>query len=140
MTYKYFKNSAGEIFGFLEDGTQDQVISDDLLPLTPSEVDQIMSPQNYMSEDQKAELALKAMPALKRRQFRLTLVMNGYDLKQIESLIDGIEDPIQRTIAQIEWQDATDFERTNPTLLMMADMLSLDVDAVNELWEYGLAL
>lgn len=140
MTYKYFKNDAGDIFGFLMDGTQDQVISDALLPLTEDEVDRIVNPQNYMTEEQKAELVLRTMPVLKRRQFRLTLVMNGYDLKQVESLINGIDDPIQRTIAQIEWQDATDFERTNPTLLMMADMLGLDANTVNELWEYGLML
>lgn len=83
---------------------------------------------------------LAAMPALKRRQFRLTLAMNGYDLKEIEALIDQIEDPMQRTIAQIEWQDATDFERTNPTLLMMAELMQLTSEQIDQLWEYGLAL
>ena len=83
---------------------------------------------------------LAAMKPLKRRQFRLTLVMNGYDLNEIEALIDQIEDPMQRTIAQIEWQDATDFERTNPTLLMMAQMLGLTSEQLDSLWEYGLAL
>lgn len=83
---------------------------------------------------------LAAMPALKRRQFRLALAMNGYDLKEIETLIDQIEDPMQRTIAQIEWQDATDFERTNSTLLMMASILGLDTQQVDQLWSYGLSL
>lgn len=83
---------------------------------------------------------LAAMKPLKRRQFRLTLAMNGYDLKEIEALIDHIEDPIQRTIAQIEWQDATDFERTNPTLLMVAEMLQLTSEQIDQLWSYGLAL
>ena len=83
---------------------------------------------------------LASMPALKRRQFRLTLAMNGYDLKEIEALIDQIEDPMQRTIAQIEWQDATDFERTNPTLLMMASKLGLDTHRIDELWDFGLTL
>ena len=83
---------------------------------------------------------LAAMKPLKRRQFRLTLAMNGYDLKEIESLIDQIEEPMQRTIAQIEWQDATDFERTNPTLLMMAELLQLTTEQIDQLWSYGLAL
>ncbi len=83
---------------------------------------------------------LAAMPALKRRQFRLTLAMNGYDLKEIETLIDQIEDPMQRTIAQIEWQDATDFERTNPTLLKMAELMGLGAEQVNMLWNQALAL
>lgn len=80
------------------------------------------------------------MKPLKRRQFRLTLAMNGYDLNEIEALINQIEDPMQRTIAQIEWQDATDFERTNPTLLMMAQMLGLISEQVDSLLEYGLTL
>ena len=83
---------------------------------------------------------LAAMPSLKRRQFRLTLAMNGYDLKEIEALINQIEDPMQRTIAQIEWQDATDFERTNPTLLMMAELMQLTSEQIDQLWSYGLAL
>lgn len=83
---------------------------------------------------------LSAMPALKRRQFRLTLAMNGYDLKEIEALIDQIEDPMQRTITQIEWQDATDFERTNPTLLKMAELMQLTTAQVDQLWAFGLSL
>ena len=80
------------------------------------------------------------MKPLKRRQFRLTLAMNGYDLNEIEALIDQIEDPMQRTIAQIEWQDATDFERTNPTLLKMVEMMQLTTAQVDQLWAFGLSL
>lgn len=96
-----------------------------------------------ISEEDVAKLEqerLAAMQPLKRRQFRLTLAMNGYDLKEIGALIDQIEDPMQRTIAQIEWQDATEFERTNPTLLMMAEMLQLTSEQIDQLWSYGLAL
>lgn len=96
-----------------------------------------------ISEEDAAKLEqerLAAMQPLKRRQFRLTLAMNGYDLAEIESLINQIEDPMQRTIAQIEWQDATDFERTNPTLLMMAELMQLTSEQIDQLWSYGLAL
>lgn len=96
-----------------------------------------------ISEEDAAKLEqerLAAMQPLKRRQFRLTLAMNGYDLAEIESLINQIEDPMQRTIAQIEWQDATDVERTNSTLLMMTQLLGLSSEDVDSLWEYGLAL
>ena len=83
---------------------------------------------------------LAAMPSLTRRQFRLALVLNGYNLADIETLINSIEDQMQRTIAQIEWQDATDFQRTSPTLLMMAELLQLTSEQVDQLWSYGLTL
>ena len=80
------------------------------------------------------------VPALSRRQFRLALAMSGYNLADIETLIAQIEDDMQCQIIQIEWQDATVFERTNPTLLMMSQMLGLTSQDVDTLWEYGLAL
>ena len=80
------------------------------------------------------------VPALTRRQFRLALAMNGYNLADIETLIAQIEDDMQRQIIQIEWQDATNFERTNPTLLMMAELMQLTTEQVDQLWSYGLTL
>ena len=109
----------------------------------PSRLHELVEGAWILSDENAAILEqerLAAMKPLKRRQFRLTLAMNGYDLNEIEALINQIEDPMQRTIAQIEWQDATDFERTNPTLLMMAQMLGLTSEQVDSLWEYGLAL
>lgn len=97
----------------------------------------VISDENAAILEQKR---LAAMKPLTRRQFRLTLAMNGYDLNEIEALIDQIEDPMQRTIAQIEWQDSTDFERTNPSLLMMAELLQLTSEHIDQLWSYGLAL
>lgn len=80
------------------------------------------------------------VPALTRRQFRLALVTNGYNLADIESLIAQITDDMQRQIIQIEWQDATTFHRTNPSLLAMAGMMGLTATQVDELWEQALSL
>lgn len=80
------------------------------------------------------------VPALTRRQFRLALVTNGYNLADIESLIAQIEDDMQRQIIMIEWQDATTFHRTNPSLLAMAAMMGLTAAQVDELWEQALSL
>ena len=77
---------------------------------------------------------LSAMPALTRRQFRLALVLNGYNLADIETLINSIEDPMQRQITMIEWQDATTFHRTNPSLIVMAGLMGLDAETVDQLW------
>ena len=109
----------------------------------PSKYHELVEGVWTISEESAALLEqerLAAMKPLKRRQFRLTLAMNGYDLNEIEALIDQIEDPMQRTIAQIEWQDSTDFERTSPTLLMMAELLQLSSEQVDQLWSYGLTL
>lgn len=80
------------------------------------------------------------VPALTRRQFRLALATNGYNLADIETLIAQIEDDMQRQIIQIEWQDATTFIRTSPNLLFMANLMGLSAEQVDALWAQGLAL
>lgn len=94
------------------------------------------------AEDQELlEIELMAqMPKLTRRQFRLALVTNGYDLAEIEALISSIEDPLQRQIIQIEWQDSTVFERTSNSLNYMATLLKLNRDQINALWQQALLL
>ena len=75
---------------------------------------------------------------LTRRQFRLALVTNGYSLADIETLIEQIPDEMQKQIIKIEWQDATTFHRTNPSLLAMAGMIGLTATQVDELWSQAL--
>ena len=73
-------------------------------------------------------------PILTRRQLRLALVTNGFALADIEALINQIEDDMQRQIIQIEWQDATVFERNSSSLLVMAGLLQLTNGQVDALW------
>lgn len=80
------------------------------------------------------------VPALTRRQFRLALVLNGYNLADIELLINQISDEMQRQIIQVEWQDATTFERHSANLLVMADLMEMDKPTVDALWTQALAL
>lgn len=77
---------------------------------------------------------------LTRRQFRLALVMNGFALADIEALINQIEDDTQRQIIQIEWQDATVFERNNSSLFAMAALMGLSSAQIDELWSQALTL
>ena len=77
---------------------------------------------------------------LTRRQFRLALVMNGFALADIEALINQIEDDTQRQIIQIEWQDATVFERNNNSLLTMSSLIGLSSAQIDALWSQGLKL
>ena len=78
------------------------------------------------------------VPSLTRRQFRLALVTNGHNLTDIEALIAQIEDDMQRQIIQIEWQDATVFERNNSSLLTMAAMMGLSSAQIDALWSQAL--
>ena len=77
---------------------------------------------------------------LTRRQFRLALVMNGFALADIEALINQIEDDMQRQIIQIEWQDATVFERNNSSLFAMVALIGLSSAQIDELWSQALTL
>lgn len=81
-----------------------------------------------------------AVKPLTRRQFRLALVANGYNLSDIEALINKIEDVGQRQLTQIEWQDSTVFERNSSSLLVMAGLMQLSTEQVDVLWSQALAL
>ena len=80
------------------------------------------------------------VPALTRRQFRLVLVTNGYNLADIELLINQITNDMQRQITLIEWQDATMFERNSSNLLAMAALLGLSPAQLDTLWSQALTL
>ena len=80
------------------------------------------------------------VPALTRRQFRLALVTHGYNLADIELLIDQTTDAMQRQIIQIEWQDATVFERNSSSLLAMAALMGLSSAQLDTLWSQALTL
>lgn len=81
-----------------------------------------------------------ALPTLTRRQFRLALVTNSYNLSDIETLIAQIEDATQRQITLIEWQDGTTFERNSQNLVAMAAIMGLSTEQVDALWTQALAL
>lgn len=69
-----------------------------------------------------------------RRQLRLTLVRNGISLASVEALIEGMPESLAKQEAQIEWADAQTFNRHHPTLLLIAQALSLTSAAVDEMW------
>lgn len=131
---KYFKDSAGRVFAYEADGSQDDYIGADQVPLTEDEISLLLNPNSKLTDEDRRAF----MPPLTRRQFRLALVTNGYNLADIESLIAQIEDDMQRQIIQIEWQDATTFIRTSPNLLTMANLMGLSAEQVDALWAQAL--
>ncbi len=69
-----------------------------------------------------------------KRQLRLTLVRNGISLATVESAIAAMPEGLAKEEAQIEWNDASEFYRTHPTLLLVADALNLTAQQVDTMW------
>ncbi len=69
-----------------------------------------------------------------RRQLRLTLVRNGISLAAVETAIAAMPDGLEKEEAQIEWADASEFERAHPTLMLIAGALSLTETQVDAMW------
>jgi len=55
-----------------------------------------------------------------RRQARQALVLAGISFASVQAAIDAIEDPTQRALMQIEWDDSQEFHRDRPQLISLA--------------------
>ena len=64
-----------------------------------------------------------------RRQGRLALLLAG-KLDQVPLVIAAIKDETERRLAQIEWDDAQDYERWHPLVVLIGPALDLDLDAL----------
>ncbi|MCO7727372.1 hypothetical protein NJB93_12285 [Brucella intermedia] len=84
-----------------------------------------------LTPDEKREL----MPVITKRQLRLTLVRNGISLAQVEAAIEAMPEGLPKQEAEIEWDTASEFRRTHPTLLLVAQALDLSDEQVDALWE-----
>lgn len=67
------------------------------------------------------------------RQIRLALLSAGL-LDSIDTAIAAIPDEEARKAAQIEWDYALQYERSNPTLIALGTALGLDDTAIDDLW------
>ena len=53
-------------------------------------------------------------------------------LDDVDPTIAAIQDETARRMAEIYWHDATDFERYNPYLLIIADLLGLTPEQLDD--------
>src|SRR5690606_34120997 len=60
-----------------------------------------------------------ALPPITRRQLRLTLVRNGIALDDVAAMIEAMPEGLAKEEARIEWDDASQFERLHPTLVLI---------------------
>ena len=103
---------------------------------------QLLSSLRILSPDHIWAICHEDPPvkSLTRRQFRLALVMNGFDLATITSLIQQIPDETYRQMVMIEWEDTVEFEIDSKTLIMMAKLMNISKEQVNAIWQQALTL
>ena len=79
------------------------------------------------------ELQLRIPKKVTRRQARQALRLAGL-LHLVQPAIDAIPDPVQRDLAQIEWDDSLEFERDRPLVMQIARALGLTDAQLDQLF------
>ena len=130
---KYYKKN-NEVYAFEADGSQDFLITKDMVRMSSEEVDKHINPQKYMTPSELYNAYLNTLRPLSRRQFKLALLENDL-LDVIEAKINQIEDAKQKAIIQIEYTEATEFVRTSDSVKYMCNLLGLSEEQVNQMWE-----
>ena len=62
--------------------------------------------------------------SISKRQARQQLIIDGL-YNNVQQIIDSIEDPTQRLLTQVFWEDSNTFERNHPTLVELGTALGL---------------
>lgn len=76
---------------------------------------------------------------LTRRQFKLVLMENDL-LAAIETAISGIEDEVLKARIDIEYREATGFDRMSDSVAYMSQLLGLNDEQVDAMWVQALTL
>lgn len=66
------------------------------------------------------------------RQIRLWLIQHNFNLSQIETAINNIEDTLIRETVRIEWEYAPYIERSHPWLAPLAQSLGLNEEQIDQ--------
>jgi len=75
-----------------------------------------------------------------KRQLRLTLIRNGISLSSVEAAIAAMPEGLPKEEARIEWADTGEFNRTHPTLLLVAGALGLTEAQVDAMWREAMTV
>ncbi len=105
-----------------------------------------------LTQDELAQIEAERLAALQaakdaaritvtKRQACLALFdLRGIKKDQIAAALAQIPDPDQRYRAEVDWEDARDFESDSPTMLMLAAALGLSEADLALLFDYAQAL
>lgn len=149
MAYYAQFNTEGFVLGFYDDLSISK--PDEVVEVSEEQYLELLTNQAFRRWDGKkvveytppeatpAELRAQ-MPPITKRQLRLTLVRNGISLGQVEQSIAAMPEGLAKQEAEIEWRDASQFNRLHPTLLLVATALSLTTEQVDAMWEAALTV
>ena len=68
------------------------------------------------------------------RQFRLALIDAGYDLNQIQTMLENIPNEVERSKALVEWEYSITIERNHPLIQTFATQLNLSVTNLDNIF------
>lgn len=117
---KYYKDSQNKVYAYESDGSQDEYIDPELVPIT----------------QEAANLLLIEPPTIPSRvtmrQARLALLGAGL-LDDVLAAIEAMPSP-QKEEAQIEWEYSQEVQRDKALVLALAPALGLDDAALDQLF------
>lgn len=123
---KYYKKGE-QVFAFESDGSQDDLIRQDMVQMSANEIDRHINPEKYLSDIEKAQLNRERMPTLTPIEFDIKLVDAG--------LYEQVQDLISKDIKlRIAYTRATFFSRTDPFIDQARIALNLTDEQVDEIW------
>lgn len=130
---KYYRYK-GQVYAFEKDGSQDEFIKKDMILMTEEEVDRHINPEKYMTASQKYLAFLNSLPMLSRKQFKLGLLNKGV-LSQLEGALEAITDDIVKATLTIEYTESTAFKRTSEPVKQLFNLIGMQEQDINDLWE-----
>ncbi len=86
------------------------------------------------TEEEKLAYKRSQYPKLTRYQFLRCLLENGYKSSNIEAQILTIEDEFTRELTLLGFKEATNFVRTDESILAMQSVINLSDEQVDEMW------
>ena len=92
------------------------------------------------SEEEKLAYKRSQYPKLTRYQFMRGLLEMGFKSSDIEAQILLIEEEFARELTLLGFKEATNFVRTDSSVLEIQSVLGLSDEKVDEFWEYALRL
>ncbi|QBK68915.1 hypothetical protein [Acinetobacter johnsonii] len=151
---KYIKNDLSEIRHFEDDvSVSDYIDLNQYRLMTTEEIIKHETNPNtsyhewngtewidQRTEEEKLAFKRSQYPKLTRYQFLRCLLENGFKASDIEAQIQMIEDEFSRELSLLGFKEATNFVRTDESILAMQSVLNLTDDRVDEMWEYALTL
>ena len=92
------------------------------------------------TEEEKLAYKRSQYPSLTRYQFLRCLLENGYKSEVIETQILTIENEFTRELTLLGFKEATNFVRTDESVIAMQSILNLNDEKVDAMWGYALTL